>query len=114
MSSNTSFLGLVPAPSLESRSGPLLATVDGVEAGIGARAAGSVTEDQVAGLGGVPADVSAVVLNVTTVDAKGPGYFTVFPSGSARPNAGRVNYVAGQTVANAVLAKIDEGGKVSI
>ena len=64
----SSFVGLVPARLLESRSGAV--TVDGVMAGIGAVGRGSVTEVQVAGRGGVPADAAAVVLNVTAVDAQ--------------------------------------------
>jgi hypothetical protein len=62
----------------------------------------------------VPADASAVVLNVTAVGSTAPGYLTVFPTGTTRPTASNVNYVAGQTVPNAVIAKVGAGGQVSV
>ena len=91
-----SYVALQPARLLETRSGPGLATVDGLQFGEGPRGAGSVTEVQVAGRGGVPGDASAVVLNVTVTQAQGPGFVTVFPCGSPVPNASNVNYVAGR------------------
>ena len=78
--------------------------------GGGGRAAGSVTEVVVAGRGGVPVDAVAVMLNVTAVGAVAAGFLTVFPCGSLRPLASNVNYVAGQVVPNAVLAKVGDGG----
>jgi hypothetical protein len=107
-----SIVSLLPARLLDSRVGG--STVDGVSAGIGVRGAGSVTEVVVAGRGGVPGDASAVVLNVTMVLTQGPGFATVFPCGSAVPDASNVNYVAGQTVANAVVAKVGAGGRVCV
>ena len=73
-----------------------------------------MTEVQVTGRGGVPADAAAVVLNVTVVQARAGGYVTVFPCGESIPNASNVNYVAGQTVPNAVVAKVGVGGKVCV
>jgi hypothetical protein len=110
----SSFGSLSPARLLESRSGAGMVTVDGQQLGIGVRPAGSVTEVQVAGRGGVPADASAVVLNVTATQAQGPGFFTVFPCGTDRPTASNVNYVVGDTVPNAVVAKVGAGGKVCV
>ena len=40
----------------------------------------------VAGLSGIPADASAVVLNVTVVGATADSYPTVFPGEPPRPN----------------------------
>ena len=77
-------------------------------------AAGSVTELQVTGRAGVPGDAAAVMLNVTAVRPVERGFLTVFPCGGAVPNASNVNYVAGQNVPNAVLAKVGVGGKVCI
>ena len=68
----------------------------------------------VAGRGGVPADAEAVMLNVTAVRPAGRGYLTVYPCGADRPLASSVNYVAGDVVGNAVLAKVGTGGKVCI
>jgi hypothetical protein len=78
------------------------------------RVAGSVTVLPVAGRGGVPVDAAAAVLNVTVIDAQAAGFVTVFPCGGGQPNASNVNFVAGQTVANAVVAKVGVGGRVCV
>ena len=109
-----SFVSLVPARLLESRSGAGLATVDGLFAGVGVRGAGSVTELVVAGRGGVPVNASAVVLTVTVTEPVGAGFVTVYPCGSAQPNASNVNFAAGATVANSVVSGVGPGGRVCI
>ena len=109
-----SYSPLVPARLLETRSGPGLATVDGGSLGTGVLAGGRVTELLVAGRGGVPGDASAVVLNVAVVDARAAGFITVFPCGAERPNAANVNHVRGSVIANAVVAKVGDGGKVCV
>jgi hypothetical protein len=103
---------LVPGRLLDSRSGS--ATVDGQFAGIGSRAAGSITELQVTGRHGVPADASAVVLNVTVTDPKAAGFVTVWPCATPMPNASSLNFDTGQTIPNAVITKIGAGGKVCL
>ena len=105
---------VVPARLLESRSGPGNTTVDGVAQGVGRRPAGSTFELQVTGRGGVPADAATVMLNVTAVSPDGPGFVTVFPCGQVRPVASSLNYVAGQVIPNAVLAKVNKDGKVCL
>jgi photosystem II stability/assembly factor-like uncharacterized protein len=106
------FDGLLPARLLDSR--PTYSTVDGVSAGVGVRAGGSVTELVVAGRGGVSVGAESVVLNVTVTEAQGSGFVTVWPCGEGRPNASSVNYVSGQTVANAVTSRVGAGGKVCL
>ena len=60
--------------------------------------------------------IGAVSLNVTvTEDLENPttggGYVTVFPCGT-RPDASNLNFVAGQTVANAVIAPVSPAGTI--
>ncbi len=105
---------VVPARLLETRSGPSNVTVDHQFEGDGRVAAGGVVELTVADRGGVPADASAVLLNVTAVGPDAAGFVTVWPCGVVRPLASNVNYVAGQVVPNAVLAKVGVGGKVCV
>lgn len=76
---------------------------------------GVPTSIPVLGRGGVPTTgVDSVVLNVTAVSATGPGFFTVYPSGTSLPTASNVNYVKDQTVANQVIAKVGADGAVRI
>lgn len=68
---------------------------------------------QVGGQGGVAASgVSAVVLNVTATNATADSHFTVWPSGTSKPNVSNINFVAGQTVPNQVTVKVGKDGKV--
>ena len=69
---------------------------------------------QVTGRGCVPVNATGVVLNVTVVQAKAAGYAAVYPCGEPVPNASNLNFVAGQTVPNAVVAKVGAGGKVCV
>ena len=103
---------VVPGRLLETRPG--LTTVDGQFAGVGRVGGKTVFELKVTARSGVPADADAVMLNVTAVGPVAAGFLTVFPCGSPRPIASNVNYVAGDVVPNAVLAKVGAGGKVCI
>ena len=62
----------------------------------------------------VPSESRAVALNVTVTGPAGAGYITVFPTGSLRPTASNLNYVAGQTVPNGVLIKVGSSQSVDI
>ena len=106
------FVSVVPGRLLESRVG--LSTVDGLFNGVGLRGAGSVTELSVVGRGGVAVDAVAVVLNVTVTEAVAAGFVTVYPCGGDRPTASSLNFVAGETVANAVVVKVGVGGQVCL
>jgi hypothetical protein len=68
----------------------------------------------VAGVGGVPADATAVTLNVTVTDTSAGSFLTVFPAGQGWPLASNLNWPAGDTRPNLVVAKIGAGGAVSI
>ncbi len=77
----------------------------------------SVVDVPVAGHspGGVPADATAVVLNVTVVNPIASGYVQVVPTNrSAIGGSSNLNVVAGVTRANLVVVPIGQGGKVSI
>jgi len=99
---------------LETRTDPGLSTIDGQAIGAGLLAAGSTVELVVAGRGGVPADASSVVLNIAVTGATSPGFITAYPCGVTKPNAANLNYAAGDTVPNLVVAKVGAGGKVCL
>lgn len=81
----------------------------------GAVAPGGTITLKVAGLGGVPANgVGAAILNVTVTDTSAAGFITVYPSGTAKPMASNLNFVAGQTVANLVAVKLGGDGSVQL
>ncbi|MCX6520880.1 MAG: hypothetical protein NTZ21_09475 [Actinobacteria bacterium] len=109
---SSGFVSVVPGRVLDTRPGAT--TVDAIGSNGGLRSPGSITEVVVAGRGGVPANASSVVLNVTVTEAQAAGFVTVFPCGTARPNASNINTPAGATVPNAVVAQVGVGGKVCL
>ena len=108
---STTYTPLLPARLLETRAG--LTTVDGQAMGGGIRARGMVTTLQVTGRGGVAAGAKTVSLSVTVTNPVGAGFITVYPCGII-PLASNLNYVAGQTVANATIVKLGPGGTVCL
>ena len=90
----------------------LLDTREGIGAPAGFAAAGSTTELQVSGEGGIPGTAKAVVFNATVTQPAGSGFLTVFPCGEPRPTTSSVNYIAGQTIPNLVIAVLPPNGKV--
>jgi len=96
------FTGLTPVRALDTRSaGPCVGATPRILT--------------LGGAFGVPADASAVVLNVTVVAPAGPGgYVAVWPAGSGWPGHSNLNFASGQVVANAVTTKLGAGGAVAI
>lgn len=76
--------------------------------------AGGSIDVAVGGQPGVPAGISAAVLNVTSVSAGADGYVTVWPSGTAQPLASSLNPLAGDTAPNLVTVPVGANGAVSI
>jgi hypothetical protein len=78
--------------------------------------ANSTLNVQVSGEAGLPAAsaISAVVLNVTATNTTEPSYFTVFPAGTAQPNASNLNWNTGVTIPNRVIVPLNSAGQVSI
>ncbi len=62
----------------------------------------------------LPADATAVVLNVTGVSPTASTYVTVFPHGTARPNASNLNLVAGDIRPNLVTVAVGTGRTVDL
>jgi uncharacterized protein (DUF1501 family) len=68
----------------------------------------------VAGVGGVPADVTAVVANVTAVGATSPMYFTVYPGSTYRPDTANINGGPGRPVPNLVVMGVGDDGCIEV
>ncbi len=66
------------------------------------------------GIPGMPADVTAVVLNVTATDPTSPTVLTAFPKGQTRPATSNLNVAVGQTIPNLVVVGVGADGGVSL
>ncbi len=104
----STYVGISPIRILDTRTGT-------GTSGIGRLGPGGTIELTVAGVAGVPASgVTSVVLNVAVTEPTGPeSFLTLFPTGTARPVASNLNFVAGETVPNLVIVRV-QNGKVSL
>ncbi|MFE7525412.1 hypothetical protein ACFU7Y_06790 [Kitasatospora sp. NPDC057542] len=88
----------------------LLDTRKGVGARAGTVGPGGVLSVPVTAIEGVPATgVTAVVLNVTVTEPTADSRLTVYPHGTARPDAANLTFTAGQTRANLVVVPVVDG-----
>ena len=70
---------------------------------------------QIAGVGGVPSSgVTAVAVNVTSVNATEPGFFSVFPSNVAATDTSSLNLVPGRAVPNMAIVGVGWASIVSL
>ncbi|WP_147301434.1 hypothetical protein [Calidifontibacter indicus] len=100
--STSDLTGITPSRLLDTRTGT------------GSVGGGQTIAVRVVGVGGVPAtNVKAVSLNITAVAPAANGFVTVWPQGT-RPTASTVNYTAGRTIANSIVAKVGTDGYVRI
>ena len=88
---------------------------------VGAIAAGTAIGLTVTGGSGAPAGIDGVVLNVTGVGARAPGYLTVWPAApdgscdaTTRPGTSNVNMAGADPVANLVTISVGPTGRVCI
>lgn len=96
------YVGLTPNRILDTRTGG------------GALAQGEARRLVVTGAEVPEAATTAVALNVTVTGPTGGGFLTVYPDGEDRPTASNLNFAAGQTVPNMVLAKVGAGGAIRL
>lgn len=97
LSTSSRYTSVAPVRAFDSRSGARL--TDGVP-----------TVIDVASKLGVPSgSISAVVANLTAVDALGDGYAVAYASGGTLPSTSSVNFVGGGTVANRSVVPVTNG-----
>ena len=92
----------------------LLDTRSGNGAPKGLVGAGREVSVLIAGRGGVPSGLSAVVLNLTAVTPSTATYLTAYPSGTTRPTTSNLNVAANTNRANLVTLPVGSDGRVRI
>ncbi len=80
---------------------------------LGTLSAGKTITVQVSGLAGVPTGATAVAVNVTATDTTANGFLSVNPAATP-PTTSDLNWMAGHTVANLVIAKLSSTGTITI
>lgn len=76
-------------------------------------AAGGTVTLKVAGVGTIPAGISAVAVNLTVTDAAGGGYVDAVPDGYGVLGS-TLNYGSGQTVANSAIVQVAADGSIDL
>jgi uncharacterized protein (DUF1501 family) len=103
---SSGFVSLAPVRMFDTR--------DGRGGRLGALQQGEEWAFTVAGQFGVPADATAVALNLTAVNATAPTYVTVWPGGTQRPLASNLNPVPGMAVPNLVVTQLGPAGSIGM
>jgi hypothetical protein len=102
-----SFFTLVPCRVLDTRNpvGPL---------GGPALAGGSARTFAIANQCGIPADATAVSVNVTITSPSAEGHLTFYPTGVSPPLVSTINYRPGQTRANNAILPLSPAGNFDV
>lgn len=106
-SAASSVVTVDPARILDTRSGLGVASAGPVTAG-------STISVQVAGVGGVPADATGVVVTLTATQATDASFVAAWPSGQPQPTTSVLNFTAGEDIANTVTMSLGTGGKIDL
>ena len=69
---------------------------------------------KVGGVDGVPADATAVPLNLTAVGATAPTYLTAWPDGTTRPNTSNLNPKNAAAATNFDMVSIGADGYIDL
>ncbi|WP_160148700.1 S53 family peptidase [Amycolatopsis alkalitolerans] len=96
-----------PQRLLDTRSGQGVAPGQPAPVGAGGVLALPLTDTAGPGNAGPLANAAGLVLNVTVTGSTDGGFLTVYPSNVARPASSNLNFVAGQTIPNAVVTAVN-------
>jgi hypothetical protein len=100
------FVPVSPQRIVDSRTG-----LGGIPPGLNA---GQSVAVNVGGVGPVPPNATAAIVNVTSTDSTAPSFFTVWPTGSAMPTASTLNPRPGVAIPNLAYLRLGTGGQLSI
>ncbi|HMF10496.1 MAG TPA: hypothetical protein VKJ00_15260 [Thermoanaerobaculia bacterium] len=103
------FVGLAPCRLVDTRGNGFTGAY-----GPPSLAAGVRRDFPLSGQCGIPSGAGAVSLNVTVTNTQGPGFIKIYPQGGSAPVVSTLNYVAGQTIANAAVVPLGAGGGVTM
>ncbi|HEY7857451.1 MAG TPA: hypothetical protein VIC82_03025, partial [Candidatus Nanopelagicales bacterium] len=68
----------------------------------------------VAGVAGVPANATAVVLNLTAVGATRPTWVAAWPDGQPRPTVSNLNVSSAAPTPNLAVVPVGDGGYIDL
>ena len=69
---------------------------------------------KVAGVNGVPADVSAVAITMVATNATAPGFALTYPAGEQRPDSSNLNYTHSSTFSTGAIVPLSADGSLDV
>jgi hypothetical protein len=103
------FTGIDPCRIVDTRGNGFTGTY-----GPPALIAGVARDFTLTGQCGISGTAQAVSLNITVTNPQGPGHLVIYPQGGAQPTVSTLNYVAGDTLANAAVVPLGAGGGITV
>jgi hypothetical protein len=107
--SGAGFVPIAPTRVYDSRTG---STEPG--AGMTLTAGGTANVQVAGGTTGVPANATAVALNVALTNPTASSFIDAYPAGATAPGTANQNFLAGETLSSQVVAGVGTGGEVTI
>ncbi len=110
--SGSNYYPVTPFRVADTRAG---ATDPSTYAGLTPTAGKESLDVKIAGVGSVPSNATAVVINVTATYPTQNGFLTVYPAGTSMPTTSTLNFVAGEyAVANMVEIPLGANGSITV
>jgi len=81
---------------------------------VGRLGAGQTIELPIQSMPGMPADVRAVVANITTISPGERGFITAFPCGIAPPGTSSLNFDSDDAAGSVTVARVGESGSLCL
>ena len=103
------FVALTPCRLVDTRAPLFPAPLGG-----GFLPAAVVRNYTLVGVCNVPPDATAISLSAAVTNTAGPGFLVLWPKGAAFPPVSTLNFVAGQTIANAAVVPLSADGSISV
>jgi len=81
---------------------------------VGPLGPGETRTVQITGVDGIPADATAVAINLTATQTTAQSHLTAGPTGTALPTVSNLNWPAGDTIANQAIVPLGPDGAIQI
>jgi hypothetical protein len=108
------FVPVSPARACDTRAGQPANQCNAQGTSAGTIGAGQARVVNLVNDFGVPAGATAVAVNVTATTTSAASYLTLWPDGAAMPFAASLNWAAGQTISNRVVATLGPAGTIDV
>jgi hypothetical protein len=112
--SGSTFTATAPKRFLDTRAAGVGQTIDGQFVGTGVIGHHQVLNLQVGGRSAIPANASAVIVNLTGTQSNLGTFVTAYPTGQPLPSASNLNLTVNEDRPNLAVVRLGAGGQLSL